>query len=84
MGGSVLLPLLNGSEVAFSACNITHRAEQPLLIPFDEHMLFTNCLVLLLILSKWRHSEFWPDPCDVMHFDVIFPMIHNFEHGQRN
>ena len=38
-------------------------------------MIFTDCLVLLLILSNWGHSDFWPDPGDVVHFDVIFPLI---------
>ena len=30
-------------------------------------------------MSKWGHSAFWPDPGsdpgDVVHFDVIFPLI---------
>ena len=30
---------------------------------------FTDCLVLLSI------SKFLPDPGDVVHFDVIFPLI---------
>ena len=30
---------------------------------------------MLLILSNWGHSEFWPYPGDVVHFDVIFPLI---------
>ena len=38
-------------------------------------MIFTDCLVLLLILSNWGHSDFWPDPGDVVHFDVIFSLI---------
>ena len=38
-------------------------------------MIFTDCLVLLLMLSSWRHSNFWPDSGDVVHFDVIFPLI---------
>ena len=38
-------------------------------------MIFTDCLVFLLILSNWGHSDFWPDPGDVVHFDVIFPLI---------
>ena len=37
--------------------------------------MFTDCLVLLLILSNWGHSYFWPDPGDVVHFDMIFPLI---------
>ena len=38
-------------------------------------MIFTDCLVLLLMLSNWGHSNFWPDPGDVVHFDVISPLI---------
>ena len=38
-------------------------------------MIFTDCMVLLLILSNWGHSEFWPDPGDMVHFDVIFLLI---------
>ena len=38
-------------------------------------MIFIDCLALLMILSKWGYSDFWPDssdPGDVVHFDVIF------------
>ena len=35
-------------------------------------MIFNDYLVLLLILSKWGHSDFWSDPGSVVHFDVIF------------
>ena len=38
-------------------------------------MIFTDCLALLMILSKWGQSDFWPDPGDVVHFDVIFSLI---------
>ena len=38
-------------------------------------MIFTDCLVLLLILSNWGHSDFWPDQGDVVHFDMSFPLI---------
>ena len=38
-------------------------------------MIFIDCLALLMILSKWGQSDFWPDPGDVVHFDVIFPLI---------
>ena len=37
-------------------------------------MIFTDCLVLLLILSKWGHSNFQPDANAVVHFDVILPL----------
>ena len=38
-------------------------------------MLFTDCLVLLPIFSKVGQSDFLPDPGDMVHFDVIFPVI---------
>ena len=54
--------------------SILHNVEEH----FHKHvqiMIFTDCLGLLLILSKWGNSNFWPDPGDVVHFDVIFPLI---------
>ena len=41
---------------------------------YVQLMIFIDCLALLMILSKWGQSDFWPDPGDV-HFDVIFPLI---------
>ena len=38
-------------------------------------LVFTDCLVLLQILQKWGRSDFWPDPHDIIHFDVIFPLL---------
>ena len=38
-------------------------------------LVFTDCLVLFQILQKWGRSDFWPDPHDIIHFDVIFPLI---------
>ena len=49
-------------------------------------MIFTDCLVLLLMLSNSRHSNFWPDPGDVVHFDVpvIFPLIQKLRGWSKN
>ena len=38
-------------------------------------MIFIDCLVLLMYLSKWGQSDFLPDPGDMVHFDVIFLLI---------
>ena len=38
-------------------------------------MIFIDCLALLMILSKWGQSDFWPDPGDVVRFDASFPLI---------
>ena len=38
-----------------------------------------DCLVLLQILQsklqKWGQSDFWPDSRDLIHFDVVFPLL---------
>jgi len=36
-----------------------------------ELLVFTDCLVLLVILYRWGQVDFWPDPEDIKHFDVI-------------
>ena len=44
--------------------------------PSDVHLLvFIDCLGLLLILLKWGKADFWPDPNDLVHFDVILPLV---------
>ena len=39
-----------------------------------QFMIFTDCMLLLLILSIFGHSAFWPYPVDVVHLVVIFSM----------
>ena len=43
--------------------------------PHRPLLVFTDCLVLLVILSRWGQVDFWPDPEDVKHFDIIEPCI---------
>ena len=38
-------------------------------------LVFIDCLVLLTILTKWGHSEFQPGPRDIVHFDVLLPLL---------
>ena len=43
-------------------------------------LVFIDCMVLLQILQKsdfWPdpRSDFWPDPRDIMHIDIIFPLL---------
>jgi ribonuclease HI len=38
-------------------------------------LIFIDCLALLMILKKWGRSDFWPDLREVIHFDVIFPLL---------
>jgi hypothetical protein len=38
-------------------------------------LVFVDCLVLLDILQRWGQVSFHPHPADVVHFDVIFPLL---------
>jgi ribonuclease HI len=38
-------------------------------------LIFVDCLVLLNILSKWGRHDFHPNPKEVVHFDIIFPLL---------
>ena len=38
-------------------------------------LIFIDCLVLLVVLSRWGQEDFWPDPEDIKHFDIIEPCI---------
>jgi len=38
-------------------------------------LVLVDCLVLLDILQKWGASEFYPDPRDIIHFDVIIQLL---------
>ena len=47
-------------------------------------MIFTECLVLLLILLKLGHSYLWSVPGDgLVHFDLIFSLIQSLGDGQK-
>ena len=37
--------------------------------------VFIDCLVLLQNLQKWVQSDFWPDLHNIIHFNVIFPLL---------
>ena len=34
-------------------------------------LIFIDCLVLLVVLSRWGQENFWPEPEDIKHFDII-------------
>ena len=45
-------------------------------VPSDAPLLvFTDCLILLSILAKWGQEDFWPDPEEIKHFDIIEPCL---------
>ena len=48
--------------------DLSDQSSNPLLV-------FVDCLVLLDILQGWGRVEFHPHPDDIVHFDVIFPLL---------
>ena len=38
-------------------------------------LIFIDCLVLLVVLSRWGQEDFWPDPDVIKHIDIIEPCI---------
>ena len=38
-------------------------------------LIFIDCLVLLDIICKWGTYNFHPRPQEVVHFDVIYPLL---------
>jgi ribonuclease HI len=39
--------------------------------PSKPLLVFIDCLVLFTILDRWGRVDFWPEPDDVKHFDII-------------
>ena len=52
--------------------------------PAVNLLVFIDSLTLLLILKWWGCSDFWPDPGDLVHFDVIMliPVLLCLRSGQ--
>ena len=38
---------------------------------YVQLMIFTDCLASLPILSKWRQSDIWPDPGDMVYLTYV-------------
>ena len=44
----------------------------------DRHinlLVFADCLVVMDILRKWGRSDYYPRPKEIVHFDVIRPLL---------
>jgi hypothetical protein len=37
--------------------------------------IFIDCLCLLQCLSKWGRANYWPGPKEIIHFDVLLPLL---------
>jgi len=78
-------PLLTFSAPVGGACSPL-RAEAVSLLKYLQTvreqfpgqkslLIFIDCLVLLTILMNWGHSECQPGPRDIVHFDVLLPLL---------
>jgi len=49
--------------------------------PDDTPLLvLIDCLVLLWILMRWGSLDFWPDPADIPHLDIISSCLQRLRH----
>jgi hypothetical protein len=60
---------------AVSLLSLLQGVEREVIQQRLKLLVLIDCLVLLDILLKWGRADFWPQPCDVVHFDVIFPLL---------
>ena len=67
-------PLAHLQAEAASLCKLLSRARER--FPgCTDLLVFIDCLVLLDILLKWGRSDFQPQPREIVHFDVLVPLL---------
>ena len=69
VGGPLSTLRAEGASLLQLLLDLSNQLSTPLLV-------FVDCLVLLDILQRWGQVSFHPHPADVIHFDVIFPLLH--------
>jgi hypothetical protein len=81
-----LVPILNfvarvGGPLATiraEAANLL-QSLRDVLVNVSHHvilLIFVDCPVVLDILLKWGRDDLHPEPKEVVHFDVILPLLH--------
>jgi hypothetical protein len=68
VGGPLSTLRTEGASLLQLLFNLNNELSTPLLV-------FVDCLVLLDILQRWGQVSFRPHPADIVHFDVIFPLL---------
>ncbi len=64
-------PLASLSAEAEGLDGLLDRVE-----PDRPLLVFTDCLILLMLLLQWARVDVWSDPEDVKHFDVFCSCLH--------
>ena len=68
VGGPLSTLRAEGASLLQLLLDLSKESSTPLLV-------FVDCLVLLDILQRWGQVSFHPHPDDIVHFDVIFPLL---------
>ncbi len=63
------------AQLAFVTVATRYHRKHPHMIYSDILGLFIDCPVLLAILLKWGRSDFQPQPRDIVHLDVLVPLL---------
>ena len=67
-------PLASVRAEAVALICLLQQIREKSMIP-SRLTVFIDCLGLLLLLSRWGRADFWPGPQDIIHFDVLLPLL---------
>jgi len=75
LSASVGGPLASLRAEAASLLSLLRTLKDDILSTRIKLLIFIDCLVLLEILLKWGKRDFWPHPRDILHFDILLPLL---------
>ena len=67
-------PLASVRPEAVALLCLLQRLREKMEAP-ERLTVFIDCLCLLQFLSRWGKANFWPGPKEIIHFDVLFPLL---------
>ena len=67
-------PLASIRAEAVALLSLLQEFRETAMVP-SRLTIFIDCLGLLSLLSRWGRADFWPGPKDIIHFDVLLPLL---------
>jgi len=67
-------PLASVRPEAVALLCLLQRLHEKITVPV-RLTIFIDCLCLLQCLSKWGRANYWPGPKEIIHFDVLLPLL---------
>ena len=67
-------PLASVRAEAVALLRLLQEIQERSMVP-SRLTVFIDCLGLLQLISRWGRADFWPGPQDIIHFDVLLPLL---------